>query len=69
VIVLAEGRLLNWAARPVIELRDVEQLHQPGDRPDRDLHAHRLLRAPGLHAAEHLDEEVARLHLTSWAFD
>ena len=27
------------------ELRDVEQLHQPGDRADRALHAHRLLRA------------------------
>ena len=26
------------------ELRDVEQLHQPGDRADRALHAHRLLR-------------------------
>ena len=34
------------------ELRDVEQLHQPGDRADRAVHAHRLLRAQGVHAAE-----------------
>ena len=34
------------------ELRDVEQLHQPGDRADRAVHAHRLLRAQGVHAAQ-----------------
>ena len=34
------------------ELRDVEQLHQPGDGPARALHAPRLLRAQGVHAAE-----------------
>ena len=34
------------------ELRDVEQLHQPGDGPARDLHAPGLLRAQGVHAAQ-----------------
>ena len=33
------------------ELRDVEQLHQPGDGPARALHAPGLLRAQGVHAA------------------
>ncbi len=45
IIVLAEGRLLNLGcATGPPELRDVEQLHQPGDRADRAVHAHRLLR-------------------------
>jgi adenosylhomocysteinase len=46
------------------ELRDVEQLHQPGAGPDRpveeqgELHPRRVYVLP-----KHLDEEVARLHL------
>ena len=45
------------------ELRDVEQLHEPGDRADRAVHAHRLLREKVYTLPKHLDEEVARLHL------
>ena len=46
------------------ELRDVEQLHQPGDRADRavratpDFYERKVYTLP-----KHLDEEVARLHL------
>ena len=45
------------------ELRDVELVHQPGDRPDRalrppDLYERRVYTLP-----KHLDEKVARLHL------
>ena len=53
IIVLAEGRLAEPRLRDRSpELRDVEQLHEPGDRADRAVHAHRLLRAPRVHAAE-----------------
>ena len=34
------------------ELRDVEQLHEPGDRPDRAVRAPGLLREQGVHAAQ-----------------
>ncbi len=34
------------------ELRDVEQLHEPGHRADRAVQPHRLLRAEGVHAAQ-----------------
>ena len=44
----AEPRLRH---RPP-ELRDVEQLHQPGDRADGAVRSPRVLRAPRVHAAE-----------------
>ncbi len=48
------------------ELRDVELLHQPGDRPDRALRPARRVRRQGGHVLpKHLDEKVARLHLAA----
>ena len=46
------------------ELRDVQQLHQPGDRPDRAVHPARAsTRSACYTLPKHLDEKVARLHL------
>ena len=49
------------------ELRDVELLHQPGDRPDRALRpAPRSYEAKQVYVLpKHLDEKVARLHLAA----
>ena len=52
IIMLAEGRLLNLGcATGHPELRDVEQLHEPDDRPDRAVHEDRRLPPRRLHAA------------------
>ena len=46
IIVLSEGRLLEPRQRDrPSELRDVELVHQPGDRADRAVRPHRQLRA------------------------
>ncbi len=53
IIVLSEGRLLNLGnatGHPVV--RDVQQLHQPGDRTDRTVRPSEPLRTPGLHTAQ-----------------
>jgi adenosylhomocysteinase len=69
VLILAEGRLMNLGcATGHPSLRDVRQLHQPGDRPDRPLaqeQAHGGFKYENkvYVLPKKLDEEVARLHL------
>ena len=45
------------------ELRHVQQLHQPGDRPGRAVHQDRRVPDGVYTLPKHLDEKVARLHL------
>ena len=53
IIVLSEGRLLNLGnATGPPELRDVELVHEPDDRPGRAVHEERRVREEGLRAAE-----------------
>jgi adenosylhomocysteinase len=62
-MVLAEGRLPNSGAPPVIELRDVGVVHQSGDRAARAERQHRQSEKKVYMLPKHLDEQVARLHL------
>ena len=67
IIVLSEGPPAQprQRHRPP-ELRDVELLHQPGDRPDRALRPARGYAAKEVYVLpKHLDEKVARLHLAA----
>ena len=65
IVMLSEGRLLNLGnATGHPELRDVELVHQPGDRPDRALRPGAEYEAKQVYVLpKHLDEKVARLHL------
>ena len=65
IIVLAEGRLLNLGCatgHPSFVMSN--SLHEPGDRADRAVHAHRRRTSSKVYMLpKHLDEKVARLHL------
>ncbi len=53
IIVLSEGRLAQPRQRHrAPELRDVELVHEPDDRPGRAVHEERRVREAGLRAAE-----------------
>ena len=64
IIVLAKGRLVNLGcATGHPELRHERLVQQSGARPDRAVDQPEQVPAPGLHAAQQLDEKVAALHL------
>ena len=53
VMILAEGPAAQpWLRDRTSELRDVGELHQPGDGADRAAHQLRRVRAQGVHAAQ-----------------